>query len=220
MSIVTCRRCSQPFDIEAEGGSTFYNAKGEVLNHAHTICRDHEEIARYIETGDMTNKVLEMAALLGHTNHLGQEFKDLLMANTFALIQAQAEQRDIHANIKVFEKQVWFNGLQKFIQGETRTGHSCEFDSPMGTVKFRCLAMCARWRATIEGPNGAFIDVITEEDGPEEGYPDMGISGYRMGLNGICATKDEAITLLDAATRAWAEGRINLEGSDVRIPGS
>jgi len=71
--------------------------------------------------------------------------------------------------------------------------------------------MCARWRMTIEHPDGHFIDVITEESS----------CNSRMGTNGIGATADQAIDLLDSTIAAWKAGDITFKADgDVRILGT
>ena len=221
MPIHACRRCGNPIDTDTDGYSTSYNDEGVETSHAHIICSDYEHLEEYVASGNLTSKVLHLAGMLGHTSGLRQEYKDLVRANMNSLLRAKLEGDAIHVHIKVFEVQVWYNGLQEFIQAQDRSGHSCEFTTEKGEkVEFRSLAMCGRWRATLQGANGAFIDVLTEEDGSEEVNSDYNTSGYRMGLNGIGATHKEAIALLKAVTKAWAEGRIKLEESSVRIIGT
>jgi len=101
--------------------------------------------------------------------------------------------------------------LQRFICGECVSGHSTTFENEQGEpVKLLSLAMCGRWRMTIES-KGAFIDVITEEDSPSK----------RMGINGISATEEAAMKLLTDTITAWKAGVISFaKDGEVHILGA
>jgi len=157
-----------------------------------------------------------------------------------------ADSQRVHYKVKEFESLVWFGGhdpiaegltepyvnlpgsrglhqykdgvkapadsLQEFIRGESSSGHSASFTNADGVeIKLLSLAMAARWRMTIQHPDGHFIDVITEEKA----------CNRRMGTNGIQATADEAIALLESTIAAWKAGDITFTtDDDVRIQGS
>lgn len=97
----------------------------------------------------------------------------------------------IHEKIKEFEKEVWFNGLQKIIQKSESKGVSAELPS----IKCLIFSMCARTMITIESET-ASVTMMCEEDSHE----------LTMGFRGIDATEQQALALITLIIDSWKSG--------------
>ena len=113
----------------------------------------------------------------------------------------------IEAEVKLFEREVWFNGLQDFARGASTKGTSLG-GFPDGHT-LMCYTMCGRAAITIESPV-ASVSVLTDETSQES----------CMGLNGLDGTEEQVIGLLRWARDIWAEQHHMLrEDSDVSLLG-
>lgn len=207
-------------------------------------CDDFRRFADYDSTRHLTTHLTVIAALKNLYDEYGR-YEEAFLGEGELVRAAVADSERLRAAVKLFERAVWFGGhdpraegmtepwremggtldhqfhrykdgteppegsLQRFIVGETRSGHSASFTDESGVdIKLLSLAMCGRWRMTIQHPDGPFIDVITEENS----------CNSRMGLNGIGATADQAVSLIGSTMAAWARGDVNFtEDGDVHI---
>jgi len=200
-----CARCDA---TDLSGYSQTLDKDDNVLETICLLCHDKEWIAKYEKSGRISTSLSTMAYLTVH----GLPRKGLAPEKIHTLHLVFESMKEVYDKIREFNQDVWFAGLQKFIQGEDTHGHSATFTDEMGhEIKFLSLAMCGRWRATIQDPEGSFIDIITVEDESEA----------RMGLNGIGSTTEAALRLLESAITAWKAGEIKLiPNGDVHILGS
>lgn len=113
--------------------------------------------------------------------------------------------------IKEFEREVWFGGLQEWLQAEPTRGMShrpSSWDRLRDIPAVGVLTFVTAGRAVITLQRGdAIITVIAAETGSDD----------RIGLQGIHATEEQAIGLLRDAIAQWKAGRKPVADKSVGI---
>lgn len=148
----------------------------------------------YLKTGVITNKLMMEAssckfyALEARNgfNDLRKEYREHYQANKDTLIQIANDVEEIGAKEREFEEKHWLNKLQNYYRKSDGRGHSSE------TEHYKALLWgCAgRVLLTIDDKHSdATITLIFDETSKEA----------RGGIQNICATKDQAMKLLQAA---------------------
>jgi hypothetical protein len=115
--------------------------------------------------------------------------------------------------VKDFEREVWFNGLQDWINAESQRGMADSktvWDHLLGEdcVEMLTYAIAARVMITLQR-RGIFLSVVVAEHGTENS----------MGIQGLHATEAEAMELLQVAQDQWKAGRRPTGSSSVGLAG-
>lgn len=192
-NVTTCDRCKSSLErgwCERWGGTT---KKG--MRRAESICFDCDRQERheaYAETNVLTTKIAMDSAIYEVRREDNRTAPDLL------LDRAVRELADVRADYKAFERIVWFGGLQAMVRAASFRGFRADFTMLDGTEARALVWSCAgRTVITIEtADEAAQVSVITADDSNEP----------VMGLQGILATKAQALALLDAACVRLAGG--------------
>lgn len=103
----------------------------------------------------------------------------------------------IHARVKDFERDVWFNGgLQQTVVDESHRGLSGAGD----WYEVRVWSAAGRTLITLEETaTQEFVTLITADDEKPYARREHGHDMGPMGIHGHCCTEDTAMRLLDAA---------------------
>ncbi|TRZ51990.1 hypothetical protein D4S03_04150 [bacterium] len=179
-----CKRCG----ASLERG---YVQKGEIVNSkmkiTETICFQCDKIERweqFAKTGTLlTHTIMDLLYLHGKYERPHPHIKRKLIA------QAVEASELIDKQIAIFEDLVWFGNppLQKVVV-DCRT-HGMKYEDAVSGITFMAYDIAGRTMITVEGKS-ASISLLTATDYKENGH---------MGLQGICATKEEALDLLNWA---------------------
>lgn len=158
-----------------------------------TDCARAERRKEYSEYGVLTSKILlDVASYEVRHMEFGQGPADPLLENVFR------EKVAIDARVKEFEKSVWFGGFQATVRAATHRGFRASFfvdQVPCCALNWTCAG---RTLFTLQPEDESFaISLITAEDGAD---PVMGIQGIR-------ATKAQAMRLLDGAIGSLQGGK-------------
>lgn len=153
-------------------------------------CNRAERRAAYETTGILTSSIMTDAAIYS----VRREYDE---AQDPLLDRASREVAQIRKACKSFERDVWFAGLQTKVRAASHRG----FRAPFTVGAIPCVALvwsCAgRTVFTLEPEDESYqVTLITAED---EASPVMGI-------HGVCSTKEQAVGLIDAATKALRGG--------------
>lgn len=154
-------------------------------------CDTGERREAYAETDVFTTKIMTAAAIYSVRLEYGRENRDPLLDR--ALRDTQA----IRTAAKAFERDVWFAGLQDDVRKAPTKGSRASFT--IGDVPCVLLAWACAGRVlfTFEPEDDSYqVTLITAED---ETRPVMGIQG-------VSATRAQAVALIDAATAALRGG--------------
>jgi hypothetical protein len=210
-------------------------------------CDDTRKLRGWEEDGYLSTGLTVIAAIKNvRCEERGDRYREAFPGEKHLIQGISLESEVIQDRVKDFERRVWFGGvdptkagmtepyrglaemgltqykgdlvgpegsLQAFIRPQKRQGHSAKITDGEGReIQLLSLAMCGRWRMTIQYTDTQrFVDIITEESS----------SNFRMGLNGIGATMDEATALLNATVVAWEAGEITfVDDGEVHILGS
>jgi len=205
-----CTRCKTSFEVfgghrvgvgRAEDPAGKQGWK-EVICDA---CDQSDRIHAYKTTGEMSSRLVTEAVLCDmHWNEFGGESKrlrDTVRAyytnHKDVLLEVAEKNKKITARAREWEEKNWIGAdkLQGFYQKSPARGHSVETE----TYKALLWGSAGRVLLTLQdrypqgNPNskfgGAWITLIFDEDSPE----------CRGGVQGYCATFDEAMGLLNAA---------------------
>jgi hypothetical protein len=155
-----------------------YVYEGEKLVRA--ICFDcdrKERNAAFLKTGVLTTKTMVEASLDRARPH----------APSHAPPEAVAALDAIEAATKEFDRDVWYGGLREFLVASNDRGHSRH----EGKFKILSYYMAGRYMFTLEDDE-ASLTLITTDD-----------PGVRMGIQGVCATKGQALSLVGRALDLW-----------------
>ncbi len=167
-----------------------FNDKGEVLESRCAPCDRAKRAKAFQETKRLRTRMVEDAQI--------HEIYKECDATDYAVLAAFFP---IPQEIKAFERDVWFGGLQEIATKAKTKGTSLKKDD----LQLLCFTMCGRAMITLDSPT-ASVTVITAEDSNES----------RMGFRSIDATADQAIELLRKARELWAQGLRTKEDSEVR----
>lgn len=193
----TCDACARNCD-----GA--YVETRDARTHAlrRTLCNRCDTDARfgdYIATGRITTRLTTEVAIRGvhlERNRPG----DIVAVYRPELVRAIARTLDgIKAQVKAFERDVWFGDLQDFVRGQRVHGGRAQrpIASGLGEIAMLTYAMAGRAMITLEAP-GCSVTLITDEASARS----------CMGLQGIDATEAQALGLLEATRAAWQRGLV------------
>lgn len=220
---LTCNVCSNL----CEGGYSQDYKGNEVVRTLCFTCREREDL-EVIQLGIgndnlvLTSKLLtfgpmiqchsayhdvqdfklkdEETWLLYHTlvQHRGKTWRNPVTPNVAtSMYFLLAQIGEVSAAVTLLDTQMWLDKLQKVVQACEWKGMSCEYEG----YKYLHYCICGRAQLTITDPEGYWINVITVEDDAEP----------RMGIQGIYASKDKAVEILDTARRAWGAGMLDFQ---------
>lgn len=171
-----CRICNKP---PSDRKIEYISQKtGDVVGVECESCEMKVRILKFVETGYITSRLWLHATLETYNAQLERELMEVVRA-----------MKGVQEITKEFEHQVWFNGLQEFVRKSMSAAFSA--DTSHGSVLL--LTTAGRALITLNGPNDVSVTLITDETSQEA----------RMGIQGICATADQAKELIATATAAW-----------------
>lgn len=182
-----CDSCKSPI---TDSWVQDLNDKGEVLRTRCEPCDRAKRAKAFQETKRLRTRMVEDAQI--HEVYKECDATDYEVLAAFYPIPQE---------IKAFERDVWFGGLQKIATEAKTKGTSFE----KGGFKLLCFTMCGRAMITLDSPT-ASVTMITDETSKEP----------RMGFRGIDATAEQAIELLKKARELWAQGLRAKENHKVR----
>lgn len=202
--IPNCTKCSGSL----ERGSTYvWKASVLVENLCHK-CGSKHDLEEYRKNDKRLRSFLTTGNQM-ELYHLDMKkswdfYNRSFLEDLKSRIEIQQSVDKIHDKIKEFESAVWFSGLQAIIKKSTTSGVSASAPKLNG---FSVLTFCSAGRTmfTIEDKD-ASVTTITEEDS----------SSPRMGLQGIDATEEQALKLLNSAIRLWKDGKLKFK-SDKKV---
>lgn len=113
-------------------------------------------------------------------------------------LKAFASMRKIEERVKEFEQKVWFGGLQKQIRASTMKGVSAKVKLNKREFSVLTYSMCGRTMITFDLGDDS-VTAITLEDESDRS---------RMGIQGIDATAERALNLIDTALSMWELGEL------------
>jgi hypothetical protein len=169
-----CQRCQASLE---RGWSWHGKQVGEEYRVTLVQCFTCAEKERYAEykQGKILTSRLQLDALY---------LKDAELSASFEKVTAK---------VKEFEQRVWFGGMQTTVTASQKSGmsYTAEMTHQGKPSPFTVMTFCsaARCMITMQLQDGTHVTVITEEKG----------RGARMGLQGICATEEKAIAILQSA---------------------
>lgn len=112
---------------------------------------------------------------------------------------AEASER-VHATVKAtLEPLVWFGGLASIVRPAKMRGLKGAAETAVGRVEMLTYSSAGRCLIQLDTPTDR-VTCITAEDEDEP----------RMGVQGVDATADAAVSLLCAATVAWRAGAFEM----------
>lgn len=192
-----CDLCKKPL-LDGSYCQSFNGTTGEITETRCVVCDRIKRVDAYKESKILTTSLV-MDAQLSKWNNKAGEFQEVYQ-------EVVAVYETIKPEIKLFERDVWFNGLQSFAQKAKTKGTSASAEE----VKLLCYTMCGRAMITLENKDSS-ITLITDEDSSEN----------RMGMQGIYATGPNAIALLTRVRGLWDRGSLKMEEDrEVRIAGT
>ncbi len=172
-------------------------------------CDMTERYDAFAKTARLSTWLITDAALLTYRAAERPRPEADTQPQRFALArQIRASLDALRDDVKTFEREVWFQGLQKTVQQARTKGLSGGVvPSALGPLKVMAYAMAGRAMVTIDGPECS-VTVITEEDSRSP----------RMGLQGVSGTAPQACVMLHAVIAAWRVGAVTMtEDSGVSI---
>lgn len=158
-------------------------------------CDKAERFARYAETDVLTSNLLIDGALYQARREGGAAGGSY--ARDYLLDRANREIAEIHTACKAFERDVWFGGLQRIVRAASHRGFRASFALDSVQCNLLVWSCAGRTVFTAQPADESYqVSLITAEDE----------ANAVMGIQGICATKGQAVVLIDAATKACVGG--------------
>jgi len=114
--------------------------------------------------------------------------------------EVAAAEEEIHSAIKIMAREVWSKWLQSYYRKSTGRGHTATVNS----IEMLVWGCAGRVVMTVNGKQGEDLSVIFDETSEEP----------RAGRQGIHATKDQAIKLLELVTAGSADFQAAIKPSD------
>ena len=183
----TCGRCGAK-NLQAYAEAWITDVRTEVRC---TTCDDAKRLAEFRADGRLRTGTTTTAAVHGVRAEYGHGCDPTWLA-------IDAARKTVQTRIRAFDADVWLEGLGRIVDAERSRGmKSAEFPSPSGPARLMTFTSAGRVMLTIDAEL-ASVSMLTAEG---EWTP-------RMGMQGIDATADEAIALIDAATEAWRAGTL------------
>jgi len=196
-----CDHCKSDLD---NGQVTWYRAGVEYK----TICFKCDKEERFSE---YKNSKKISTTLMLDSNLVCLDLKNghPLKADYFKHLKSIAEINEateaLQFKCKEFEKEVWFNGLQKEV-------HKCKFKGLSATndeVKVLTYSMCGRCMITFNSSDDKDYDHVTFLTAEDS-------TSSIMGLHGISCTYEKAIDLINKAIKNWKEKKLKFE-ADTKV---
>lgn len=151
-------------------------------------CNDREQIGRYLESSVITTSLWTRAVIEGARAEYGRA-STLPLALRRVLLDVNASVSRIQTEVKRFEHDVWFGGLQAQARAATHRGFRADVDGLTALV----YSMCGRVMITIEAADESHSVTVIAAEGADEST---------MGIQGIRATEEQAVALLTACREA------------------
>lgn len=193
---IYCKECNRRLFSE-QGYTTRYNKDNEVDHHLCTPCVKNLRIKEYNESGGEITTQLWLDATMrdswdGAYHRLRESVADFYRANEDILKKVFSDMEEVTVVMKEFEKNQWFGWVQDYYNSTDIRGHSYKGDD----FKVLLWGCAGRVLITLQGdPNskykGANITMIFDEDSKDP----------RGGIQGIYATKEQALDLIRAGMR-------------------
>ncbi len=178
--LTNCDRCQ----ASLERGWSMRYRNNKLFETMCFECDDNDQIDRYEKTKILTSRITMLAAM-------NSVRCDSAHPAIMAAVWASATR--IQEEIKVWERAVWFKGLQKAVLATDSRGFRLDFPGGQALV----YSLAGRTQITIETVDeSAQVSLITADDEPTP----------VMGQNSILATEDQALGLLVASRTAFTSG--------------
>jgi hypothetical protein len=173
-----CGRCGRALD----GWSQERYVNGKFVEVLCASCSDAEEIKSYRETSVLTKALTMTAALAYGRPKDSAELRDVRTAVA-----------RLRLEIKTWEAQVWFAGLQREVLAAEFRGFRMDFPGGIALV----YSLAGRTQITLATPDeSGQVSLITSDNETES----------VMGLNSIRATEAEALGLVVCSRDAFLGG--------------
>lgn len=208
-------KCSKCGATDLSGGVNLHREKV----HVESWCRDchtAHKLAEFDVAQRLETRMLIDAALIRHdVEHAKSSRKAPRVREPPSVVESAlrvcAALDQVDARVKLFEEQVWYNGLlTRIVEATTALASPRPLPTDVGLMTIRALETAGRVLLTLETPE-CDLTLIGAAD-PDDYLP---ITGRRphIGVQGISATVSQATMMLDAATKGWASDGLNLRGS-------
>jgi hypothetical protein len=192
-----CEKCKK--EITGSVVTYFKAATATEPEQEKTVCQpcdQSDRMARFRETGYLSTWLVEQ-----------EQLKEIFAKNSDdpkGDPDVLAAIEPVFAEVKIFEQEVWFAGLQEFARNIKVKGSKAEQDG----LTLMCYTMAGRAMITIEDAH-ASVTVITIEDE----LPPKSCMGWR----GIQGTGPQAVALLKRACALWKAGMRAKEDTNVSM---
>lgn len=206
MDPVSCDRCSSSLEY---GWSQRYR-DDQLLESICFTCDETDQISKYREKKIISSKLMTTASIKG----VQIEYSRVPGSRSYGrspeiyddiYLEINQSVARIHAEVKNFERVVWFGGLQKQVVGSNWRGFRMDFGKSLALV----YTLAGRTQITIETENeDSYVSVITAEDSHEP----------VMGIQGINATEKQALQLLVSCKANYLKGNLFQQDSKVGLP--
>lgn len=158
-------------------------------------CNDAEKLREYLDTGVLTSSLMTRATIESVRREYGKGVANPTQRDLLA--RAWAATEAIQRAAKEFERVVWFGGFAEQERAAKHRGWRAAFDLAGEQHKVLVWSCAGRVVFTIEPDDESRqTSVICAEDENRS----------TMGIQGVCATEQQAIAMLHGATVAWARG--------------
>lgn len=153
---------------------------------------DNDRISLYHSTGIITGALMSTAVIYAtQIEYSRTPIKHSV--NHDSLMEIHSKINNIQAQIKKFEKNVWFSGLKKQNDASDVRGFRMDFDDNVALM----YTLAGRVQITIQKKDGSRqVSLICGEDSVTP----------TMGLNSIEATEDHALLLIRECEYAFLTG--------------
>jgi hypothetical protein len=192
-----CNRCNASLE---RGWSERYKGN-ELIESICFSCSDKENIEQYEKTEILTLKITMCAKM----DEIHRKYGEPLKLKSNILNKILTSCQNIENEIKLWERDVWFNHLQSKVKKAEFRGWRLDFNGGYVLV----YSIAGRTQFTIESENNKYqISLLTREDSTDP----------VMGLNSINATEAQAIKLLVDSRKAFTEYGASFErNNDVNL---
>ena len=194
---MNCKHCNK--DLTNESYTEFYK-KNKVDYRMCEPCMQNLRVKEYHDGGGEISTKLWMDATLMDCHHgdygrLRPDVAEFYGKNETVLRKVFDDMEEVKTHMKAFETKHWLPWIQKYYNESDDRGHKCslkECDVLLWGCAGRVL-ITVKDKYPKGNPKskfgGAWISMIFDETSKEA----------RGGIQGLCATKEEAIALLEAA---------------------
>ncbi|APU89008.1 hypothetical protein Rctr197k_225 [Virus Rctr197k] len=209
----TCATCGMRCDP-----SVTETMNGKIVR---VVCRDCDKAARfkvYAKTKYIDSWTMIDACCIA------ERFRSVGTERDPELVRLACEVADSVARIekvvKKFEREVWYahgNTTQRSLQSIVRAASTCGMSAvskiSVGKEDAKFLVFCSAGRCvmTIDTPTSAVTVITAEDEAPNSKHRGPKPPGEGpMGIQGIHATEQQAVALLEAVIAAWKRDEVKL----------